>query len=59
MKHIDDSVRFVLPNGTRWVAQADSPMSSMLALVMRAAVNEEENRQARKQSAQTKASVRA
>ena len=38
----DDAVRFTLPNGSRWVAKAGSPLSDMLAQTMTSIMHEEE-----------------
>jgi len=34
MRRNDDTIRFVLPNGTRWITKASSPLSGMLAEVV-------------------------
>lgn len=43
MRQNDDTVRFVLPNGTRWITKASSPLSAMLAEVVSNIMKQEDD----------------
>lgn len=47
MDKVDTSIRFTLPNGTRWITKADSPLSIMLAETVKNIMKAEDDAQPR------------